>query len=128
MRTQITENNNILIFRFQGVADIEDFVSLEETCKKYCNKRKIIFNLAELNFVGTSGLSNLMQVMSRLTRTSKLKVCNVGKEFKRIFSSELEQLTFYENEDSAQHAFEESPTDTTSSPQELDFSTTRKPS
>ncbi len=128
MKTQITENDDILIFRLQGIADIEDFISLEETCKKYCNKRKVIFNLAELNFVGTSGLNSLMQIMSHLTQTSKLKVCSVGKEFKRVFdSTQLSQLTFYENETSAQNAFIENPADTPSSPQESKSSTSDEP-
>ena len=129
MKTQITENNDILIFRLQGIADIEDFISLEKTCKKYCPKRKVIFNLANLHFVGTSGLNNLMQIMSQLTQTSKLKVCSVGKEFKKIFASTyLNQLTFYESESSAQNAFEENLTDMPSALQKLKSYTTYKPS
>ena len=129
MKTQITESKDIIIFRLQGIADVEDFASLEETCKKYCNKKKVIFNLQKLHFVGTSGVTSLMGIMSELTRVSKLKICSVGIEFQHVFNStKLRELTFYEDESSAKDAFEENPTGMLSSPQGSSCPTTEEPS
>lgn len=109
MQTQITKNGDIIIVRLKGVADFESIVSLDKTCEKYFIQKKIIFNLADLNFVGSSGLSNLTEIIKKLTHQSSFKICNVGNELLRIFnSSRLENLEIYEDENSAQQSFTQS--------------------
>ena len=106
MKAQITVKEDIIIVRLKGVADFESVDSLEHTCQNYFLKKKIIFNLADLSFVGSSGLENLSEIIKKLKAKSNFKMCNVASEFQKIFAdSRLENFTFYENERSAEQAF-----------------------
>ena len=106
MKAQITVKEDIIIVRLKGVADFESVDSLEHTCKNYFLKKKIIFNLEGLNFVGSSGLANLSEIIKKLSLKSNFKMCNVGSEFQKIFAdSRLKSFTFYEDESSAERAF-----------------------
>ena len=106
MQTQITQNGDIVIVRLKGAADFESVLSLDETCQKYLNQKKVIFNLSKLNFVGSSGIDNLTQMIEKLNRSSSLKVCHVSSEFRRIFaSSPLKHLEIYDDENGAKLSF-----------------------
>ena len=106
MKTQITKNKDVIIVRLQGLADVESVVSLNQTCDQHLLQKKIIFNLADLNFVGSSGIAALTGILKKLSQNSRLKVCSVGSEFRRIFaSSHLEDLEIYETEDKALKEF-----------------------
>ena len=107
MRTQVTKNDDIIVVRFQGTADVESVAGFDYTCRKYFLEKKIIFNLADLNFVGSSGLSKLMTTISSMTQNSKLKICSVGRELQKVFAEgPTKHLHIYEDETSAKKAFE----------------------
>ena len=101
------KKNDVFIVRLKGYADFESVTSLEQTCSQYLlGNKKVIFNLADLNFVGSSGLSTLINILQKLKSQSSLKICNAGREFQRIFaSSHLGHLEIYENESSAAQSF-----------------------
>ena len=106
MQAQITKEDGIIIIRLHGISDVESVADLDQACQKYCLQKKVIFNLADLNFVGSSGLNRLMDVISTLSRTSHIKICNVRKEFQRVFAaSHLEQIEIYEDEVKAKETF-----------------------
>ena len=106
MQAQITKEDGIIIIRLHGISDVESVADLDQACKKYCLQKKVIFNLADLNFVGSSGLKRLMDVISTLSCNSQIKICSVRKEFQRIFAaSRLDQIEIYEDEAKAKETF-----------------------
>ena len=107
METQITKTKDVIIVRLKGFSDFESITSLDQTCQKYLLQKKVIFNLADLHFVGSSGISNLMEIIKKLAGQSTLKMCHVGQEFRRIFSH-IDHLDFYENEDNAKESLSQS--------------------
>jgi len=106
MQTQITKEDDIIIIRLHGISDVESVEDLDQACKKYCLQKKVIFNLADLTFVGSSGLNRLMSVISALSHTSQIKICNAKKEFQRIFATSLlGSIEVYEDEAKAKETF-----------------------
>ena len=107
MEADFSQKNEVIIVRLKGYADFESVTSLEQTCSKHLlGNKKIIFNLADLKFVGSSGLSTLINILQKLKSQSSLKICSAGREFQRIFAeSRLGHLEIYENESSAAQAF-----------------------
>lgn len=106
MQAQITKEDDIIIIRLHGISDVESVADLDQACKKYCLQKKVIFNLADLNFVGSSGLDKLMSIISSLNQTSQIKICSARKEFQRIFAtSRLEHIEIYEDEEKAKETF-----------------------
>lgn len=89
MQAQITKEDDIIIIRLHGISDVESVADLDQACKKYCLQKKVIFNLADLNFVGSSGLDKLIGIISTLSHTSQIKICSARKEFQRIFATNL---------------------------------------
>ncbi len=106
MQAQITKEDDIIIIRLHGISDVESVADLDQACRKYCLQKKVIFNLADLDFVGSSGLDKLMEIISSLSRTSQIKICSARREFQRIFSkSRLDQIQMYEDEERAKETF-----------------------
>ena len=108
MQAQITKEDGIIIIRLHGISDVESVADLDQACKKYCLQKKVIFNLADLTFVGSSGLDKLMSVISTLSYTSQIKICSAKKEFQKIFAtSRLELIEMYEDEAKAKETFQD---------------------
>lgn len=107
MQTDFSKKDDVIIVRLKGHADFESVAELNQTCNKYLlHNKKVIFNLAHLNFVGSNGVAHLINILKNLKTHSSLKMCSVGEEFQRIFAdSRLGHLEIYEDEKSAKQAF-----------------------
>jgi len=106
MQAQITKEDDIIIIRLHGISDVESVADLDQACKKYCLQQKVIFNLADLNFVGSSGLDKLINIISTLSHTSQIKICSARKEFQKIFATScLGSIEIYEDEIKAKETF-----------------------
>lgn len=71
---------------------------------------KIIFNLKNLEFVGSSGISSFVQTLKEFNEqlSVKPKYCNVRSEFKRIIKAfdESEAFEFFDSEEGAKQSFD----------------------
>ncbi len=109
MKALISTNNDIVIVRLKGTPDTDSIDSFNKTCNHFLTNKKVIFNLADLSFVGSCGISDLIETVKNMQNNSLLKVCNLGSEFQTIFTSgHFKNLEIYESEDLAKKSFSKS--------------------
>lgn len=88
-----------------GSLTVSDMDSLKIICNSKLKKKKVLFNLKELSFVGSSGISVFYETLNSLKKTNSLKMCCVSSEFKRIFDSEGLGFPIYQSEEEALSSF-----------------------
>lgn len=106
----IVENiDGVYLVTLEGQLSFEGADSLRRECIKKLGAKRIIFNLRSLSFVGSSGITPFMDLLSQLSkaRGRDLKVCSVSSEFMRLFQSgDFNGLEIYETADQARRAFQ----------------------
>ena len=108
MKAYVRRNeNNIYIIDLKGKVDFASAEPFRETCINNLTQKNVIFNLKDLDFVGSDGLSSFMNTLSELKKHSSLKFCCVGSEFIRVFNTynEIKDMVIYEDEQSAKNSF-----------------------
>lgn len=105
MKTSIREKGDIFVINVQGSLSINDADALKAICARKLKKKKILFNLKELSFVGSSGISIFYQTLNSLKKDNSLKMCCVSSEFKRIFDNEGLDFSMYKSEEEALSSF-----------------------
>lgn len=109
MKAIVNHHNSIYTVALKGKLDFESADALNAQCKAHFNQQNVIFDLNELNFVGSSGITPFLDMLRGLLQQqgTSLKVCSAGTEFIRVFEAgELNGLEVYENEKQARMAFE----------------------
>ena len=118
MKTHIKKKGDTVVVSMDGRLDFETHVPLREDLSKLLRNTKtdsvptkIIVNLENLEFVGSSGISSFVQTLKDFTTESptRPRYCNVRSEFKRIIKAfdEEELFEFFENEDRARKSFDQ---------------------
>lgn len=108
MEAKVVNQDGVYIVTLSGQLDFESADNLRATCRKLFREKKVIFNLEKLNFVGSSGLTPFLELLSEMNKTlgRDIKLCSVSSEFVRLFEAgELYGLEIYENEKNARMAF-----------------------
>jgi anti-anti-sigma factor len=101
-----------------GRLDFDTYLPLREDLSKLARventdsvPKRIIFNLENLEFVGSSGISSFVQTLKEFNAnaTTKPRYCNVKSEFRRIIKAfdETELFQIYETEDRARKSFDQ---------------------
>jgi anti-anti-sigma factor len=118
MKTQIKKNGDTIIVSMDGILDFETHAPLREDLSKLIDQaqtdsvpKKIIFNLENLEFVGSSGISSFIHLLKEFNSHSptRPRYCNVKSEFRRIIKAfdEGDLFEFFENEDRARKSFDQ---------------------
>jgi anti-anti-sigma factor len=118
MRTNIKKNGDTIVVSMDGKLDFETNVPLREDLGKLIRQtktdtvaKKIIFNLENLEFVGSSGISSFVQTLKDFNSAAPNKpaYCNVKSEFKRVIKAfdETDAFEFFENEERARKSFDQ---------------------
>jgi len=108
MEAFIRKNNNIFVIDLKGEVDFASAEPFYQTCMNKLSKKNIIFNLKNLSFVGSDGLSSFVNTMKDLKARSSLQFCCVGSEFRRVFAeSDIKDISIHESEQSATAAFQD---------------------
>ncbi len=104
MRTQIKREGDFFVVSMDGKLDFGTYLPLREDLSKLLDASgatdvapsKIIFNLENLEFVGSSGISSFVQTLKEFNQSASLKprYCNVRSEFKRIIKAFDEESGF----------------------------------
>lgn len=115
MKTLVSKKGDTLIVRMNGKLNYETCHPLRENLgrivKNYTDAvpLKIIFNLEDLDFVGSSGISSFLNTLREfnLTHDIKPRYCHVKNEFRKILDSMAfdEKFDLYDSEDRAQKSF-----------------------
>jgi len=118
MKTEIRKTGDTIIVTLNGRLDFETYVPLREDLVKLADQssgdlvpKKIIFNLEQLEFVGSSGISSFIQTLKEFNASvpHRPRYCNVKSEFRKIIKAfDDEQIfDFYESEDRARKSFDQ---------------------
>jgi len=117
MKTQFKRIGDTIIVSLAGRMDFENQVPLRDELEKLIDRaktdsvpKKIIFNLENLDFVGSSGISSFVQTLKNFNGSVEMRprYCNVKSEFRRFMKAFDESgiFDFYDNEDRARQSFD----------------------
>lgn len=120
MKTKFEKKGDTIIVNLEGHVDHESTEPLKNNLSKLIQKqsssqtdsipKKVVFNLENLEFVGSSGISSLFQTLKEFSTRAELKpkYCNVGSEYKRIIKAFDEEQIFeiFDNEEKAKKSFD----------------------
>ena len=118
MKTQIKKIGDTMVVSMDGRLNFEaqeplrqDLTRLVGQTKRDTVPQKIIVDLGNLEFVGSSGISAFVQTLKEFNQRAptKPRYCNVSSEFKRVMKAfdESGQFDFYDNEGKARESFEQ---------------------
>ncbi|MGK5088410.1 STAS domain-containing protein [Bdellovibrionota bacterium FG-2] len=118
MKTDIKKMGDTIIVSMEGKLDFETAIPLRENLGKLSKQhrtdstaKKIIFDLENLEFVGSSGISSFIQTLREFNSTACLKprYCNVKNEFQKVIRAfdEEERFEFHETQDKARKSFDQ---------------------
>lgn len=99
MKTNIRREGNTLIVSIEGQLDFETTDNLKANLTQLQSDKtsdRVIFDLGELQFVGSSGISAFVQTLRDFNDKQSIRprYANVRNEFKRIMSAFDEEGTF----------------------------------
>lgn len=118
MNTKISKVGDTTVVEVTGHLDFETAEPLRERLVRLARTvatdsvpQKVIFNLENLEFVGSSGISSFVQTLKEFSDRSSLRprYCNVKSEFRRVMKAydEKEQFEFFDNEERARRSFDQ---------------------
>ena len=116
MKTKIKQEGDITIIQIEGKIDYEtqdpfreDLRRIAKSSKTDTAATKIIFDFQGLEFVGSSGISNLIHTLKEFNKIAHVRprYCNVRSEFQKIIKAFDEDCDFdiYESQDKAGKSF-----------------------
>lgn len=118
MKTQVKKVGDTIIVSMDGKLDFETALPLREDLSKIIRQtktdtspKKIIFNMENLDFVGSSGISSFVQTLRDFNTASSVKprYCHVKSEFQKIIKAFDEGVAFefYDNEERAKRSYDQ---------------------
>ncbi len=102
MKTSLRKNKDIYLIDvkdhldIQGVDDLKSFC-----CNKKLKKKKIVFNLKSLVFVGSKGVGVFSETLDFVNKNNHLKICCASSEFEKVFHTEGLQSVLFPSEEEA---------------------------
>ncbi len=89
MQARFKTEADIQIIELFGRVEIEGSESFKQSCLNTLVGRKVIFDLAGLNFVGSTGILAFLEGLQEfaMQNPNRFKFCHVGSEFKKIFAA-----------------------------------------
>jgi len=94
MDISVNEENGVVIFRVSGRLDLASGSTLKDRIKEYFDQEKtsLHLNLAEVEFINSSGLGALVSIMKETRlRKGRLTLSNLASYVQEIF--EITQLS-----------------------------------
>jgi anti-anti-sigma factor len=118
MKTQIKKNGDTIVVSMDGRLDFEASGPLREelsrlvrNAKTDSTPKKIIFNMENLEFVGSSGISSFVQTLKDFNASvgEKPRYANVKSEFRRVMKAfdEADGFEFHDNVERARKSFDQ---------------------
>jgi anti-anti-sigma factor len=109
MDAKVNQVDGVYVVSLSGQMDFESADALRAKCRQHFFQQKVVFDLGQLSFVGSSGITPFLELLKDLLSANgnKLKVCAVSTEFIRLFEAgRLVGLEVYENSQQARMAFQ----------------------
>ena len=111
MEAKILKDGDVIVIYLCGQLDYETAIPLRDTCLNHLYKEKVVFNCADLSFVGSKGITDFIETMVSLSLKTQhgIKFCKMGCEFRRLLeTSSIKSLQIYEEEGPAKASFYQS--------------------
>jgi anti-anti-sigma factor len=108
MKALIKQEGEVFVIHLKGHVDMDSTEPFRKTVLSHLKKEKVIFNLNELSFVGSNGITPFIETLVELTNLGQGRVhfCHLSSEFQRIFeASDIQDLRIFENETTAKSSF-----------------------
>ena len=105
MKARFRKEKDIFFIDIEGALSLRGVDSLRAFCDQNLTKKRIIFNLKSMFFVGSAGISVFSKTLENLGKRNDLKVCCVSPEFQKIFQSEGLDFIAYQSEKEAVSSF-----------------------
>ena len=112
MEAKFERRGKVVVISLSGRIDYESADKFRKTCLEMLTKEKVVMDLSQLSFVGSSGITPFVETMSTLSNQTEggIKFCQVGPEFRKIFeSSPLKLVEIYESREAATLSYESYP-------------------
>lgn len=109
MEAWIEREGDVVVVHLKGRVDYESTEPFRSHCVRHLAKEKVVFNLEQLAFVGSIGITDFVAIITQLAEANAIgiKFAGVGNEFRRVFeASEIRRLEIYENTNRALMAFQ----------------------
>lgn len=100
MQARFRQEADIAIIELFGRVEIESSDSFKKNCLEKLQGQKVIFDLAGLNFVGSTGILAFLESLQdfAMQNPHMFKMSHVGSEFKKIFAAtSLSCIDIFEN-------------------------------
>lgn len=108
MEAKFEFRGQIVVVELNGRLDFETSGSFRRTCLEKLISERVVFDLRNLNFVGSLGLKDFVSTLDDLARASTpgVKFCGVSSEFRRLFeASGLSGHEIFESQETAIQSF-----------------------
>ena len=107
MEAKIAKRGQVLVVELNGRLDFETAAPFRRTCLERLVTEKVVFDLRNLNFVGSLGLKDFVTTFEDMKRTSaNVKFCGLGVEFRRLFeASGIQSHVMFDNQEKAVQSF-----------------------
>lgn len=113
MKTSIRKEGQSVIVSLEGQLDFETTDQFRESLmklEKQTQGSRVIFDLSDLQFVGSSGISAFVQALREFNSRAaqKPRYTNVKSEFKKIITAfdENQSFEFWDNTERALRSFD----------------------
>lgn len=112
MEAKYAMRGEVVVVELKGRLDIESSEPFRKTCLERLVTEKVVFDLKNLNFVGSLGLKDFVTTLDDMAQKSLngVKFCGVSSEFRRLFdASGLAGHQIFESQESAIQSFSPPP-------------------
>lgn len=108
MQARMKREGEVVVVELIGRINYETADPFRHQCMEHLVKEKVVFDLKDLDFVGSSGIRPFIGVMAELLEVNPkgMKLSGVGSEFRRVFeASPIQSIEIYEDNREACQAF-----------------------
>lgn len=108
MEAKFAMRGQIMVVELKGKLDFETQAPFRRTCLEKLLSEKVVFDLRNLNFVGSLGLTDFVSTLEDMKKNSEpgIRFCGVGTEFRRLFeASGFQAHDIFDNQEKAVQSF-----------------------
>ncbi len=92
MHAQVKQNGDWTVVMVKGRIELEKTAAFREACLKSLSAHRVVFEMSQLQFVGSTGMTEFFQCLSDIEKVNGCRVHMVGlsedfKKFVRISSA-----------------------------------------
>jgi anti-sigma B factor antagonist len=108
MEARIRKDGDITVVDLSGRLDFESAEPFRETCHDLLSNSKVVFNLKDLSFVGSSGIGSFVNTLRDFSQNNPMapRFCYVRTEFQKLFTANNDKdFKIFEDEETAIGSF-----------------------